>query len=293
MSARGHAIVVGINESSGADAALHWAVDDARLRRAPLRLVYAYEWQLRYGEIPLYVDVPESALQQSRDAAERLVARMINRARTLEQGIEISGAAIDGDPAGVLVDESAEAGLLVVGSRHLSAVGWVMIGSVRAAAAARACGPAVVVRGPAGSLDDGAAVVVGVDGTEASGAVLAFGFEHASRHRAPLRAVLCWHPDLVAQTMGRPQPPAPAHVEAWLSEALAGWRERYPDVEVHSQVIREHPSDGLLIASMSQYLLVVGSRGRGALTGTLLGSTSQGVLHHATCPVAVVPTHGS
>ena len=165
MSARGHAIVVGINESSGADAALHWAVDDARRRRAPLRLVYAYEWQLRYGEIPLYVDVPESALQQSRDAAERLVARMINRARTLEQGIEISGAAIDGDPAGVLVDESAEAGLLVVGSRHLSAVGSVMIGSVSAAAAARASCPAVVVRGPAGSLDDGAAVVVGVDGT--------------------------------------------------------------------------------------------------------------------------------
>jgi nucleotide-binding universal stress UspA family protein len=293
MSARGRTVVVGINESSGAEAALQWAIDDARLRQARVTLIYAYEWQLRYGQIPIYVDVPASELQHSRDAAEQFVAKMIDRARTLGPEIEISGAAIDGDPAGVLIDESADASLLVLGSRHLKALGSVVIGSVSASAAARASCPAVVVRGPAGSLDEGAAVIVGVDGTEASETVLEFGFKHASRHQAPLRAVLCWHPGLVALAMGRPQPSAPPQVEAWLSEALAGWRERYPDVEVHAEVIREHPSDGLLIASMSQHLLVVGSRGRHAITGTLLGSTSQGVLHHATCPVAVVPTHGA
>jgi nucleotide-binding universal stress UspA family protein len=57
---------------------------------------------------------------------------------------------------------------------------------------------------------------------------------------------------------------------------------------VQAAVIREHPVAGLVDASTAQHLLVVGSRGRHALTGTLLGSVSQGVLHHATCPVAVI-----
>ena len=62
---------------------------------------------------------------------------------------------------------------------------------------------------------------------------------------------------------------------------------------MHPAVIREHPVAGLVLASAAQYLLVVGSRGRHALAGILLGSVSQGVLHHATCPVAIVPTHRS
>jgi nucleotide-binding universal stress UspA family protein len=80
--------------------------------------------------------------------------------------------------------------------------------------------------------------------------------------------------------------------EAWLSEALAGWREKYPDVEVHSGVVRDAPVPGLVAASVGQSLLVVGTRRRHSLAGALLGSVSQGVLHHAVCPVAVVPSHG-
>jgi nucleotide-binding universal stress UspA family protein len=102
--------------------------------------------------------------------------------------------------------------------------------------------------------------------------------------------VLCWHPDRLAEMMWRAEPPAPARAEAWLSEALAGWREKYPDVVVHSGVIRDHPVSGLLTTAAAQDLLVVGSRGRHALAGTLLGSVSQGVLHHAACPVALVPS---
>jgi len=105
--------------------------------------------------------------------------------------------------------------------------------------------------------------------------------------------VLCWHPDLLATMKWRPSPPAPERADEWLSEALAGWREQYPDVTVHPEVIRDHPVAGLVLASSAQYLLVVGTTGHNALPGALLGSVSQGVLHHATCPVAVVPTHVS
>lgn len=62
-------------------------------------------------------------------------------------------------------------------------------------------------------------------------------------------------------------------------------------VAVHPEVLREHAVAGLVAASTTQKLLVVGSRSRHARVGTSLGSVSQGVLHHATCPVAVVPTH--
>ena len=77
-----------------------------------------------------------------------------------------------------------------------------------------------------------------------------------------------------------------------MSEALAGWSQKYPDVEVHHAVIRDHPVPGLIAESLNQELLVVGTRGRHALAGTLLGSVSQGVLHHADLPVAVIPSAG-
>ena len=293
MSAESSRILVGIDDAPHSDAALNWAVDDARTRNVPVRLVYAYHWEPPQGRNPIHTHVPDAERQQPRHIAEQIMARAIDRARERDVGIRVDGEAIDGDAARVLVDESASAAELVLGSRHLKALGSAVLGSVSAAAAARAACPVVVTRGPAGSPDEGAGVVVGIDGTEGSETVLAFGFDHASRHRVPLRAVLCWHQDPLAAMSWRPEPPAPERVEAWLSETLAGWREKYPDVVVHPAVIREHPVAGLVLASAAQYLLVVGSRGRHALAGILLGSVSQGVLHHATCPVAIVPTHRS
>jgi nucleotide-binding universal stress UspA family protein len=73
---------------------------------------------------------------------------------------------------------------------------------------------------------------------------------------------------------------------------MAGWQDKYPDVAATSAVLDAHPVGGLVEASLSEYLLVVSKRGRGARAGTVLGSVSQGVLHHATCPVAVVPVSG-
>ena len=291
MSIQQRPIVVGIDDSPGSEAALRWAVEDARTRHVPVRLVYAFHWQYTYARLPMYTDVPDADLQMSTHVAEQLIATMIDRVRELDPSVEVGGEVIDGEAPSALIDESQRASLLVLGSRQLKALGSTVVGSVGAAAAARAACPAVVVRGPAGLREEGAGVVVGVDPTEASEALLGFGFDHASRHCVPLRAVLCWHPDRLAQMSWRRDPPAPARAEAWLSEALAGWREKFPDVAVHPEVIRNHPVAGLVLASTAQYLLVVGNRGHHAMTGTLLGSVSQGVLHHATCPVAVVPTH--
>jgi len=241
----------------------------------------------------MYRDIPDANLGQPQHVAEQLVARTIDQAGEIDSEVVVKGEAIEGSPGRVLALEASSATELVLGSRHLTALRSAVLGSVGVAVAGRTACPVIVVRGPAGLPEEGAAVVVGVDTTDRAQSVLAVGFDHASRHQVPLQPVLCWHPDLLASMKWRPSPPAPEHAEMWLSEALAGWRDRYPDVAVHPEVIREHPVAGLILASSAQYLLVVGTTGHHALPGALLGSVSQGVLHRATCPVAIVPTHPS
>ncbi len=271
MQATQAPIVVGIDESPEVHSAVDWAAHDAKTRDGALRVVCAY-----HG----------SDSQLARD----LVAETVDRIAS-KHGVQATGDAVEGDAVQVLHDESARASLVVVGSRRHKSLGSSVLGSVSGAVAARSESPVVVLCGPAGMPEEEASVVVGVDGTEASAPLLEFGFERASRHHVGLRAVLCWHTDVLATMSWRGAPSAPSSVEEWLSDTLAGWRTKYPDVEVHPEVVREHPKTGIVAASQGQYLLVVGNHGRHALAGTMLGSVSQRALHHATCPVAVIPTH--
>lgn len=103
------------------------------------------------------------------------------------------------------------------------------------------------------------------------------------------RSVLCWRRDPLAEMLWRGSPAAPERADELLAEALAGYRADYPDVQVQAGVMRDRAADALVGAAAGQNLLVVRSRGRSALSAAMLGSVSQAVLHHATCPVAVVP----
>ena len=75
---------------------------------------------------------------------------------------------------------------------------------------------------------------------------------------------------------------------ASLSERLAGWRDKYPDVVLEEGVVRGRPTENLLRLSETAQLMVVGTRGRSGLVGALLGSTSHALITHALCPVVVV-----
>lgn len=88
-------------------------------------------------------------------------------------------------------------------------------------------------------------------------------------------------------------PPSPEVVdrerdgERMLAAVCAPWRERYPDVGVTYEAVPVAAARLLRDASGGAAAVVVGSRGRNAVAGMLLGSVSQSVLTHASCPVVV------
>jgi nucleotide-binding universal stress UspA family protein len=146
----------------------------------------------------------------------------------------------------------------------------------------------VVVHESNGDQDKGRGVVVGSDGSPVSELALGYAFEQASRRGVHLDVVhSCWTTvpsglthDVKADQVTRER--------LTLSEALAGWSEKYPDVQVRERLPMGPIVLTLTEAAENAELLVVGSRGRGGFRSLLLGSVSQGVLQHAGCAVAVV-----
>jgi nucleotide-binding universal stress UspA family protein len=194
-------------------------------------------------------------------------------------------------PIGNLPLSSQDYELIVVGDRGLSGFTGLLIGSVAVQLAAHATCPVFVARG---SVDPAAHVLLGVDGSPANDPVVGFAFEEAALRCVPLVALHAWrHPASTGPGDMLPLAYDPAEVEAeearLLAEALAGWHDKYPDVTVHRELTHTGTRKALIQATQQAQLVVVGTRGRGGFTGLLLGSVSQAVLHHAACPVAVVP----
>ncbi|KAE8764850.1 universal stress protein [Georgenia thermotolerans] len=131
-------------------------------------------------------------------------------------------------------------------------------------------------------------IVVGVDGSESSKAALRWAARQAELTGAELWAVQAWQPP---STYGMPVDYSNADFEAQVGESLRGTivaalGER-PDVPVSPQVVEGHPAAVLTQAAQQADLLVLGSHGRGAFAGMLLGSVSQHCVQHAPCPVLV------
>jgi nucleotide-binding universal stress UspA family protein len=277
----GGRVVVGLDGSVGSRAALDWACAEAlRLARG---LTIVHVWHLPVAVGPYVHPSPETF----EDGAEQVVHQAADRARAaLPRGWDIRTKTWMGRPTDFLVAESEGAAVVVVGSRGRGGIQGVLLGSVSSELAARSSTPVVVVRAAG---DPAGPVVVGVDQQGSSGAAIAYAFDAASHRHVELVAVTAWDAPEVPDVLEViDQPAYEKDVGMGLSEALAGMREKYPDVVVTENVIHGHPVGVLRDAAAGASLLVVGSRGRRLLGALLLGSVSQGVLHHAYCPVAVV-----
>jgi nucleotide-binding universal stress UspA family protein len=284
------AVLVGLGNYHQGVPELDWAAREAQVRNVSLHIVRAYH--LSEGTMPWATSADRMIIDDLRHSAQRHLDAALEHVRDQWPDVEVNGALVEGVPWQVMIDHSADAAVTVLGSRQLGTIGSALLGSVSTVVAAAASGPVVVVGHPSGIPAEAPEVVVGVDGRGQTDDVLAFAFDHASRRQRPLRAVFCWIPDVLATAQWRNAQPPPERADRWLSETLAGWQEKFPDVEVRRGVVRDHPVAALVAAATAQDLLVVGSHSRHARVAAMLGSVSQGVLHHATCPVAVVHPRG-
>ncbi|KKK07675.1 universal stress protein [Micromonospora sp. HK10] len=287
-AANGAAVVVGVDGSEPALRAVRLAAVEARRRHRPLRVVHGFIWPLlRVPVAPAAGGPPGGGL---RHQAQELVAAAVAEAERVAPGLRVSGEIIDGQAAAVLVGESSTAAMIVLGDRGLGGFAALVLGSVAVQVAAYAGCPVVVARGtprPSGP------VVVGVDGSTLSRAAVEFAAEEAAVRGARLHAVHAYtHPR--SSGPGDMQPlvyeegQLRGEEDRILTAPLAGIAERHPGVPVTREVVHGRPVAVLTEASRTAQLVVVGAQGRGELIGLLLGSVSQGVLHHADCPVVVV-----
>jgi len=277
-------IVVGYDGSDYSMQALDWAMDEAEYRRAPLLVAHAWQWPYGPGGDGLAHD-------SLRHAADHVLWHGAECARNRSTGLTVHSDLFEGPPAHRLIELSRTADLVVLGSGGLRALVRTMIGSVADRVVTEAHSPVIVVRG-AGSLPhrpDPRPIVAAIGGRDdhAQDSVLEFAYREASMRGLPLVAAQAWQYPVGAWSPGtsliQPDPMG----EEILGPVTEPWQAKYPEVEtLHS--LEEGPvPDVLARLSATATMLVIGaSRASGPLAR--IGSVTRPVLHHATCPVAVV-----
>ncbi|KOS57948.1 universal stress protein [Rhodococcus rhodochrous] len=278
-------IVVGIDGSAPARAALQWAAAEAAATDVPLLLVSSANAGGIGASSPFVDELRFTARRNLASATESVQREHPDLSVRTEQSSLVAAQA--------LLGHSGRARMLVLGRRGLGEFTGGLVGSVTSAVVAHARCPVAVIPGPdeAGRGANGP-VVVGVDGSRASLHALDVAFEAADRYGVPLVAVHAWSDrdlvDVVAGTPGATWDDVGRQESVVLAESLAGRAQDYPNVEVERVVVRDRPVRHLLERAENARLLVVGSRGRGGFEGMLLGSTSRALLHTTPCPLLVV-----
>jgi nucleotide-binding universal stress UspA family protein len=280
-------IVAAIDGSPEALRAVGWAVGEAVLRDAPLRIVSAVELPPRMS--------PRKDAHGPSTVAEIVTAERdhdltaaAERAAAISPDLQVSTGTLSGPVAQAVADSGARASMLVVGSRGAGAFAAMILGSVSRYVATHAACPVVVVRDDSNASRQGQ-VVVGVRDAEDGDATLTFAFEEAALHGASLLAVHAWQaddPDLLPNEGPVPGSHAgQAGAARQLESLLDGWRQKYPGVAVSQEVVHGHPGRALAGLSARAGLIVLGRHypHRGP------GRVIHAVLNHAHCPVATVP----
>ncbi|MEV1021185.1 universal stress protein [Streptomyces sp. NPDC050264] len=292
-------VVAAVDGSDDSKRALAWALTEAARRGTDLRVVHVRQYAPQLQPAVLVAGPDEPADDP-----------VIGDVRTALEGREgpppLEFISRTGMPAAVLPEMSAEAQLLVLGSRGRGGFASLLLGSNGVAAARDAVSPVVVVPPPGrevhgdAPVPTGPRVVVGLQTDDPDETVLGFAFEHAERTGARLQVVAAFPWPALAWTAFGDFTPTTVDQEAaeretlnLANDAVAAQRKSHPKVEVDLYVAPGDAAGHLVENSRAADLVVVGRhRRRFTRPAPMLGSVTQAVLLHAASPVAVVPPAG-
>lgn len=243
-----------------------------------------------WADLPFFR--PSQIFEWSEEEATKLLQAAAATATAVAPDLEITGALALTGGAKWLVELSGTSRMIVLGATGSTKLGEAFLGSTPVKVVGHAECPVVVVRGPEAPVPDDRPVVVGVDGSAASRSAVSHAFREASWRGVGLVAVHTWSDLKIGAVedgrFGFDPRAFEEYEHAVLSESLAGYSQKYPDVTVDRRVYIEGPHAHLRAWSENAQLVVVGARGRGGFAGLLLGSTSNALMRDAHCPVMVV-----
>ena len=282
-------ILVGIDGSPESDAAIRWGTAEAVMRNVPLTLMHVVAPIIvTWPVIPISVGMTEWQEEHARHVLDRgrdTVTKAAGESRPPAVRTEVRYA----DVASELIDASRDAFMTVLGSRGMGVLGRIVLGSVSSSLLHHAHGPVAIIhaeRTPA--YGHASPVVLGIDGSPASEEATAFALDEASRRGVNLVALQAWADTANATLLGIDWARFEQEGHEVLAERLAGWQEKYPDVEVRHRLVVDEPARRLIDESHDAQLVVVGSHGRGGFAGMLLGSVSSKVVQESKVPTIVV-----
>lgn len=275
-------IIVGMDGSAGAAAALRWAVRESNLRGWPVRAVHAG------GPHDDAVGAREGVDAAGQEAAEKALAAVVDCALGDDASEHIAMEVVHDRAAAALIERGIGARLLVVGARGEDGFPHLHLGSVGTHCLQAGPCPVAVVRGDERHWTDGR-IVVGIDGSAPSQRALHWALTEARLRACAVEVVHAWRLPVVGGFYAVAMEPALAEAGARhvLDTALAA--EDTSGIPLTAHVPGGGPAERLLHAAETADLVVVGSTGKGAVRRLFLGSVSQQLAHHAPCPVVVVP----
>jgi nucleotide-binding universal stress UspA family protein len=278
-------IVVGADGSENAALAVRWAAAEATARGTPLHIVHATGLDTRAGLRP------DSARQLALDAGQDILDEAVAQAISQVPGPTVAAMLSQDSAVPALLGEAGENGMIVVGSRGLGGFSALLLGSVGLRTATRATVPLVVVRGASDTVPTGVVLVAVRDGRDLD--AVRFAAEAADRQKASLRVLSAYTYYEYAGSMVPMLDDLTRIAEEQAnatSRLLAPLRDEFPGVTVTVDVVRAQSVAGALVDVSEQAdLLVIGTRRPAHAIGAPLGHVAHAVLHHAHCPVAMVP----
>lgn len=265
--------IIGVDGSEQSRVALDWGLARAAQSGASVELLHVAD--------DSFLSESVAFLSEAQEASEKMLEAEREYARASGYNGRITGTAVVGHPIAEVEEASKHADLVILGAHTGSKLAGSFFGTraVKIAAVAH-CPVAVIPFEVEGTPKP--AVVVGVDGSDASRKAIAFAAEEASFRGVPLIAVYAWMPPLTpgleylwSEELVESQRSA---AEEAIAIGTAGLAERYPDLVVERRIVQSSPVAALLQAAEDADTIVVGSRGRGGIQRLLLGSVSHGVL---------------